>query len=68
MKVIVLDESKEISYFGDCKLQSNGVDKCLKLQMLDKDPQEIMISSYDQIYICKKNFLCVFDKKANNNA
>uniref|UniRef100_A0AC34F6Q4 Uncharacterized protein n=1 Tax=Panagrolaimus sp. ES5 TaxID=591445 RepID=A0AC34F6Q4_9BILA len=53
MKVIALNESKNITYFGDCKLQSNGIEKCLKLRIIDKDPEETMTSSYNRIYICK---------------
>uniref|UniRef100_A0A914Y9Y1 Uncharacterized protein n=1 Tax=Panagrolaimus superbus TaxID=310955 RepID=A0A914Y9Y1_9BILA len=64
MKVLSFNESKEITYFGNCKLQCNAVEKCLKLQMLDKAPQEVMISSYDRIYIRKSNFLCCLDQQS----
>uniref|UniRef100_A0A914P7R1 Homeobox domain-containing protein n=1 Tax=Panagrolaimus davidi TaxID=227884 RepID=A0A914P7R1_9BILA len=63
MKLITFDQSKNISYFGECKLQCNTVEKCLNIILLDKDSEETTITlSFNQTYICKNNFLCCMNE------
>uniref|UniRef100_A0A914P8U6 Uncharacterized protein n=1 Tax=Panagrolaimus davidi TaxID=227884 RepID=A0A914P8U6_9BILA len=68
MKVITFDRSKNISYFGKCKLQSHIIDKCLNVKLLDKEPEETKTFTYSRIFICKNNFLCCMNQNTNNGA
>uniref|UniRef100_A0A914PEP7 Uncharacterized protein n=1 Tax=Panagrolaimus davidi TaxID=227884 RepID=A0A914PEP7_9BILA len=66
MKFITLDRSKNVTYFGDCKLQFQQIEKCLNITLLDKVPEEIMTATFYRVFIRRNNLLCCMNQYFNN--
>uniref|UniRef100_A0A914PL50 Uncharacterized protein n=1 Tax=Panagrolaimus davidi TaxID=227884 RepID=A0A914PL50_9BILA len=66
MKLITLDRSKNVTYFGECKLQFNGIEKSLNFKMLDKVPVETITVTYSRIFVRRNNLLCCMNQNLQN--
>uniref|UniRef100_A0A914QK13 Uncharacterized protein n=1 Tax=Panagrolaimus davidi TaxID=227884 RepID=A0A914QK13_9BILA len=66
MKLITFDESKKIAYFKEPILQCNRREKVLNFTLRDKDPEETITTSFDNIFIRKNYILCSMDQDSSN--
>uniref|UniRef100_A0AC35FIR4 Uncharacterized protein n=1 Tax=Panagrolaimus sp. PS1159 TaxID=55785 RepID=A0AC35FIR4_9BILA len=66
MKLITFDESKKIVCFEEPILQVNSQEKVLNFTLRDKDPEETITASLDNIFIQKSYILCSMDQDSNN--
>uniref|UniRef100_A0AC35EU45 Uncharacterized protein n=1 Tax=Panagrolaimus sp. PS1159 TaxID=55785 RepID=A0AC35EU45_9BILA len=66
MKLITLDRSKNVTYFGECKIQYQEIEKCLNITLLDKVPEETMTATFHRVFVRRNNLLCCMNPNFNN--
>uniref|UniRef100_A0A914QVZ4 Uncharacterized protein n=1 Tax=Panagrolaimus davidi TaxID=227884 RepID=A0A914QVZ4_9BILA len=63
MKLITLDRSKNVTYFGECEIE---IEKCLNVTLLDKVPEEIMTATFHRVFVRRNNLLCCMNQNFYN--
>uniref|UniRef100_A0A914QNT0 Uncharacterized protein n=1 Tax=Panagrolaimus davidi TaxID=227884 RepID=A0A914QNT0_9BILA len=66
MKLITLDRSKNVTYFGECKLQFQQIEKCLNITLLDNVPEEKLTATFHRIFVRRNNLLCCMNQNFSN--
>uniref|UniRef100_A0A914PK69 Uncharacterized protein n=1 Tax=Panagrolaimus davidi TaxID=227884 RepID=A0A914PK69_9BILA len=63
MKLITLDRSKNVTYFGECEIE---IEKCLNVTLMDIVPEEIMTATFHRVFVRRNNLLCCMNQNFSN--